>query len=188
MRAPAAGADDPYQGRGPGSRQHQHRVHPDGTGALKKRSAVHWQVPGRVERQASNGCRGCPNSCSLRALLRQRSRCPERAAAPEAAGPAIEPPGTGHEARQLAVDLGFTPLAPPKSSRTAYRSPGIRPGNIQAARVLRVFSRFDRLDVMFPGFIVFALFVDAPRSLNPPQSFPSTVHRIFMTLKLLWIR
>jgi len=141
VRAPAAGADDPYQGRGPGSRQHQHRVHPDGTGALKKRSAVHWQVPGRVERQASNGCRGCPNSCSLRALLRQRSRCPERAAAPEAAGPAIEPPGTGHEARQLAVDLGFTPLAPPKSSRTApreydretYRRPGGFSGSSRAS-------------------------------------------------------
>src|SRR3954468_5603966 len=33
------------------------KVHPDGTGALKKRPAVHWQEPGRMEHQGSSGCR-----------------------------------------------------------------------------------------------------------------------------------
>jgi len=32
----------------------------------------------------------------------------------------------------------------------------------------RVFSRFDKLDVMFLGFIAFALIVDALRSINTP--------------------
>jgi len=32
----------------------------------------------------------------------------------------------------------------------------------------RVFSRFEKLDVMFLGFIVFALIIDALRSVNTP--------------------
>jgi len=32
----------------------------------------------------------------------------------------------------------------------------------------RVFSRFDKLDVMFLGFVVFALVIDALRSVNTP--------------------
>lgn len=34
------------------------KVHPDGTGALKKRTPIHWQVPGRMDYQNSSGCRG----------------------------------------------------------------------------------------------------------------------------------
>lgn len=37
------------------------KVHPDGTGALKKRTASHWKVPRRMEHQGSSGCRGCSN-------------------------------------------------------------------------------------------------------------------------------
>jgi len=37
------------------------KVHPDGTGALKKRSAIHRQVPRGMEHQGSSGCRGCSN-------------------------------------------------------------------------------------------------------------------------------
>ena len=32
------------------------KVHPDGTGALKKRSPSHRQVPGRLDHQAASGC------------------------------------------------------------------------------------------------------------------------------------
>ena len=35
------------------------KVHPDGTGALKKRTPVHRQVPWRLDHQDSYGCRGC---------------------------------------------------------------------------------------------------------------------------------
>jgi transposase len=34
------------------------KVHPDGTGALKKRTAGHWKTPRRMEHQNSYGCRG----------------------------------------------------------------------------------------------------------------------------------
>lgn len=33
------------------------KVHPDGTGALKKRSAIHRRLPGRPYDQDSSGCR-----------------------------------------------------------------------------------------------------------------------------------
>ena len=37
------------------------KVHPDGTGALKKRPTSHRQVQRRMEHQDSYGCRGCSN-------------------------------------------------------------------------------------------------------------------------------
>ena len=46
------------------------KVHPDGTGALKKRvrTSVHRQVPGWMDHQDSYGCRGCSDSHDLLAL------------------------------------------------------------------------------------------------------------------------
>ena len=46
------------------------KVHPDGTGALKKRPAVHRQVARRMEHQDSYGCRGCSNGHNIRPLPR----------------------------------------------------------------------------------------------------------------------
>ena len=34
------------------------KAHPDGVGTLKKRTAGHWKIPGRMDRQNSSGCRG----------------------------------------------------------------------------------------------------------------------------------
>src|ERR1700739_680581 len=50
------------------------KVHPDGTGALKKRAASHRKVSRRMAHQDSSGCRECSNGHSLRAFPRQRSR------------------------------------------------------------------------------------------------------------------
>jgi len=50
------------------------KVHPDGTGALKKRPTGHWKIPRRMEHQDSYGCRGCSNVHSFRAVSRQRPR------------------------------------------------------------------------------------------------------------------
>ena len=44
------------------------KVHPDGTGALKKRTSGYRQVPGRLEHQDSYGCRGCSNRHNVLAL------------------------------------------------------------------------------------------------------------------------
>jgi transposase len=41
------------------------KVHPDGTGALKKRTTIHRQEPWRMEHQDSYGCRRCSNGYSV---------------------------------------------------------------------------------------------------------------------------
>ena len=41
------------------------KVHPDGTGALKKRSAGHRKIARRMDHQDSYGCRGCSNGHNL---------------------------------------------------------------------------------------------------------------------------
>jgi len=68
-------------------------------------------------------------------------------------------------------------VVPPKSSRTApweydreqyRRRNGVERLFWRLKGFRRVFPRFDRLDVMFPGFVVFALIVDALRRVNTP--------------------
>ncbi len=78
----------------------------------------------------------------------------------------------GDETRQLVMDLGFTPVVPPTSSRInpwQYDRVMYRRRN-EIERLFRrlkgfrrVFSRFDKLDVMFTAFIHFALIVEALR-------------------------
>lgn len=41
------------------------KVHPDGTGALKKRTTSHWQVARRMDYQDSYSCRGCSHRSEL---------------------------------------------------------------------------------------------------------------------------
>ena len=76
----------------------------------------------------------------------------------------------GDDTRQLALDLGYLPVVPPKSNRLDpwdYDLAMYRKRN-EVERLFRrlkgfrrVFSRFDKLDVMFTGFIHFALIVAA---------------------------
>jgi transposase len=54
------------------------KVHPDGTGALKKRTTGHRQISRRMEHQDSYGCRGCSNGCSVCSVAGQRARCARR--------------------------------------------------------------------------------------------------------------
>jgi transposase len=78
----------------------------------------------------------------------------------------------GDETRQLALDLGFIPVVPPKRNRLEpweYDREMYKRRN-EVERLFRrlkgfrrVFSRFDKLDVMFIAFIRFALIVDALR-------------------------
>jgi len=78
----------------------------------------------------------------------------------------------GNETRQLALDLGFIPVVPPNPQR-------VEPWRIKKAlyrrrneieRLFRrlkgfrrIFSRFDKLDLVFIAFIYFALIVEALR-------------------------
>ncbi len=57
------------------------KVHPDGTGALKKRTAGHRQVPRRMEHQGSSGCRGCSNGRNVLLVAGTGARRSRRQAA-----------------------------------------------------------------------------------------------------------
>ena len=75
----------------------------------------------------------------------------------------------GDETRQLVLDLGMTPVVPPKANRlvkwdydrTIYK----RRNEVERLfRRLkgyrRIFSRFEKLDVMYRAFLNFVLIVD----------------------------
>ena len=76
----------------------------------------------------------------------------------------------GKETRQLALELGFTPVVPPIATRVSpweYDREMYKRRN-EIERLFRrlkgfrrIFSRFEKLDVLFIGFILFALIFDA---------------------------
>ena len=76
----------------------------------------------------------------------------------------------GNETRQLALALGFLPVVPPLSTRVApweYDREMYKRRN-EIERLFRrlkgfrrIFSRFEKLDVLFLGFLSFALIFDA---------------------------
>lgn len=78
----------------------------------------------------------------------------------------------GDETLQLARELGYVPVVPPNPNRLApweYDRALYRRRN-EIERLFRrlkgyrrVFTRFDKLDVLFAGFILFALIVEALR-------------------------
>ncbi len=77
-----------------------------------------------------------------------------------------------NETRQLALDFGFIPVVPPKSNRLEpwqYDKAMYRKRN-EIERLFRrlkgfrrIFSRFEKLDVLFLFFPTFALIVEALR-------------------------
>jgi len=78
----------------------------------------------------------------------------------------------GKPTRQLALDLGYIPVVPPKTDRREpwdYNRVMYKKRN-EVERLFRrlkgfrrVFSRFDKLDAIFLAFIHFALIVEAVR-------------------------
>ena len=82
-----------------------------------------------------------------------------------------------NETRQLALHLGFVPVVPPKSNRLnpwEYDREMYKRRN-EIERLFRrlkgyrrIFFRFEKLDVIFLGFVVFVLIVDALLSVNTP--------------------
>ena len=78
----------------------------------------------------------------------------------------------GNETRQLALALGFTPVVPPLATRVEpwqYDRHMYKRRN-EIERLFRrlkgfrrVFSRFEKLDVIFLGFILFSLIIEALR-------------------------
>lgn len=78
----------------------------------------------------------------------------------------------GGQTRQLALELGYIPVVPPKTNRLEpweYDRAMYKKRN-EIERLFRrlkgfrrIFSRFDKLDVSFLSFIHFALIVEALR-------------------------
>ena len=78
----------------------------------------------------------------------------------------------GDESRQLVLDLGMIPVVPPKSNRRdpwGYNRELYKKRN-EIERLFRrlkgfrrIFSRFEKLDVVFLAFLHFALIVEALR-------------------------
>ena len=76
----------------------------------------------------------------------------------------------GDETRALAVELGYIPVVPPKSNRKNpwdYDKQLYKQRNQverlfrRIKRFRRIFTRYDKLDVIFLAFVYFALIVDA---------------------------
>ena len=156
------------------------KVHPDGTGALKKngpqaigksrggwntkihmvaadaRTAVVFALSPGNDHDARHG----------RALLEELGPMPE--GLPLLMDRAYE----GNETRQLVLDLGMIPVVPPRSNRLHpwdYDRAVYKKRN-EIERLFRrlkgfrrIFSRFEKLDVLFLGFLSFALIVEALR-------------------------
>ena len=76
----------------------------------------------------------------------------------------------GDETRALAVELGYIPVVPPKRNRKDpwdYDKELYKQRNQverlfrRLKRFRRIFTRYDKLDVIFLAFVYFALIVDA---------------------------
>ena len=81
----------------------------------------------------------------------------------------------GDETRQWVLDLGMTPVVPPKNNRLnpwQYDKQMYKKRNEverlfrRLKRFRRIFTRFDKLDILFIFFIHFALIVDIVVSVN----------------------
>ena len=76
----------------------------------------------------------------------------------------------GDNMRATAQSLGYKPVVPPKANRTdpwEYDKTLYRRRNKierffrRIKRFRRVFTRYEKLDIVFAGFILFAMIIDA---------------------------
>ena len=156
------------------------KVHPDGTGALKKngpqsigRSRGGWTT--KIHMVAADARTAITFSLSPgqahdapegRKLLNRLGQQHDSSSL------IMDRAYQGDETRQLALALGFEPVVPPLRTRVEpweYDREMYKRRN-EIERLFRrlkgfrrIFSRFEKLDVVFLGFIVFALIVDALR-------------------------
>jgi transposase len=156
------------------------KVHPDGTGALKKngpqaigKSRGGWNT--KIHLVAADARTAITFALSPgqahdapegRALLRDLGTMAQ--GLPLLMDRAYE----GDETRQLALDLGMSPVVPPKRNRLnpwPYDRALYKKRN-EIERLFRrlkgyrrIFSRFEKLDALFLGFLSFAFIVEALR-------------------------
>src|ERR1035441_7501316 len=156
------------------------KVHPDGTGALKKTDRKPSEspeqdgppkfiwVPGEPGAPTPSPQPGAQagDAPAGRELMQNLPTLPSRCRL------IMDRAYEGNETRQLALDLGLIPVVPPLSTPRApwtYSKAWYRRRN-EIERLFRrlkgfrrIFSRFDKLDVMFMAFLCFAFVVEALR-------------------------
>ena len=99
---------------------------------------------------------------------------------------------SGDQTRRLAFDMGFTPVVPPLKSRVdpwEYDKELYKRRN-EVERLFRrlkgyrrVFTRYDKLDALYAGFVLFAIIFDALRSVTGPSRH-SGQHHLCVQLSL----
>ena len=156
------------------------KVHPDGTGAQKKkcaqsigRSRGGWTT--KIHMVAADARTAITFSLSPgqahdapegRKLLNRLGQQHNRVSL------IMDRAYEGNETRQLALELGYEPVVPPLRTRVdpwEYNREMYKRRN-EIERLFRrlkgfrrIFSRFEKLDAVFLGFILFALIIDGLR-------------------------
>ena len=155
------------------------KVHPDGTGARKKRPQAIGKSRGGWTTKIHLVAADARTALTFALSPGQAHDSPEGRKLLASMGPqddnvalVMDRAYQGDETRQLALDLGFTPVVPPLKTRTdpwEYDREMYKRRN-EVERLFRrlkgyrrIFSRFEKLDVMFIGFIHFVLIFDALR-------------------------
>ena len=168
------------------------KVHPDGTGALKTRGPqAIGRSQGGLTTKIHMVAADARTAITYALSPGQDHDGPHGRELLKKLGPPKKKPGgeqlqlflvpdrayEGTETRQLAFALGYTPVIPPKSNR---RHPWDYNRRIHKRRneverlfrrlkgYRRVFTRYDKLDVIFLAFITLALIHDTLRSVNTP--------------------
>lgn len=81
----------------------------------------------------------------------------------------------GDKMRAKAIEKGFIPVVPPKKNRKEpweYNKEIYKQRNeieryfLRLKRFRKIFTRYDKLDIIFAGFIYFAMVADALISVN----------------------
>jgi transposase len=156
------------------------KVHPDGTGALKKngpqaigKSRGGWNTKiHMVAADARTAVVFALSPGNAHDAPEGRSLLEELGPMPEGLPMLMDKAYEGNETRQLVLDLGMIPVVPPKSNRLdpwEYDRELYKKRN-EVERLFRrlkgfrrIFSRFEKLDVVFLAFVNFVLIVDALR-------------------------
>ncbi len=155
------------------------KVHPEGTGALKKRTPGHRKIRGGWTTKIHMVAADARTAITFALSPGQASDAKAGRALLGGLGPLPAPlhlimdrAYEDGETRQLALDFGFIPVVPPKSNRLQpwqYDKAMYRKRN-EVERLFRrlkgfrrIFSRFEKLDVLFLGFLTFTLIVEALR-------------------------
>ncbi|MDR1620317.1 MAG: IS5 family transposase, partial [Clostridiales bacterium] len=149
------------------------KVHPDKTGALKKRSSVHRKIPGGWNTKLHLVAADDRTAVSFMLSRGECHDAPQSRSLLESIGSVEQPcfllmdrAYEDNQTREMAASLGYKPVVPPKRNRidTWDYDAALYKCRNEVERLFRklkgfrrVFTRYDKLDVIFLGFVTLAL-------------------------------